>query len=342
MPCSDDWLWAVASLPQDLSVRFRSSIPAPRVVRAMVDKWEFANLLRSTGTPSPLTRLAQSYVELEKSLDPNFEPLILKPLSSKAFREKHGVKGFVVHTRTDALRIAEHLDFPLMLQEYIPGPATATYHIDGFVDQHEHICALFARQRLRLYPRHLGNSSMMKSVALSQVANAVESLKNLLSAVSYRGIFDAEFKFDHRDGLFKMIEINARPWWYIEFAARCGIDVSWLAYHDALGLAVTTFSQYKTECRGTHVINDVRAYCQRNTDDNLTFWRWVRSLLGADDALFSWDDPAPALATALRGIRKGLEGLGSKVPVVRLQRLASNLPFRKVICANPLSKSSSR
>jgi len=47
-------------------------------------------------------------------------------------------------------------------------------------------------------------------------------------------VFSAEFKFDERDGLFKILEVNARPWWYVDFAARCGVDVCRMAYRDAL------------------------------------------------------------------------------------------------------------
>ncbi len=305
MPCADDWLLAVADLPSDLCARFPASVPTSPVTRVLVDKWKFAELLQSISAPSPVTRLIRSCDQLESSLETRFEPQILKPLSSKTFREKYGVKGYIVDQRTDALSIASRLEFPIMLQEYIPGPATATYHIDGFVDRHGQICARFARQRLRLYPRQLGNSSMMITVPLNQVAAALETLERVLSAVSYRGIFDAEFKYDYRDGMFKMIEINARPWWYIEFAANCGVDVTWLAYRDALRLPVSPVDRYEIGRHCVHLINDVQAFHDRQSEDHLTFAAWLRSALRAHDTVFAWDDPGPALATAMRAMRRG-------------------------------------
>ncbi len=305
MPCADDWLLAVSDLPPDLSSRFPSSIPTQRAVRSLVDKWEFAKLLHSLSAPSPVTRLVQSYAELASTLGDHFEPQILKPLSSKTFREKYGVKGYVLDNRTDALNIASRLEFPIMLQEYIPGPPTTTYHIDGFVDRHGRVCARFARRRLRLYPRQLGNSSMMITVPLAEVHAAVETLERLLIAVSYRGIFDAEFKYDYRDGVFKIIEINARPWWYIAFAASCGVDVTWLAYRDALCLPVSPLGLYEAGCRCVYLINDLQAFGDRRYEDHLKFLPWARSVLGARHAVFAWDDPGPAIATATRALRKG-------------------------------------
>ena len=324
MPCADDWLMAVSVLPPDLSLRFPSSVPPHQTVRSMVNKWEFAELLRSLAVPAPITTLVESCGQLEQLLPKHFEPQILKPLSSKTFRERHGVKGFVVATKADALSIADRIEFPIMLQRYIPGPATATYHIEGFVDRHGHICARFARQRLRLYPKGLGNSSAMRSVPLHQVAAALAPLERLLLAVSYRGIFNAEFKYDERDGQFKLIEINARPWWYIEFAANCGIDVAWFAYQDALGLSVSSLDQYETERRCIHFINDVQAFRARSNGDALTFWTWAKSVLGADDALFAWDDTGPAMATAMRALKRASWNLAAGNP----QRQSTRIPQR--------------
>ena len=67
----------------------------------------------------------------------------------------------------------------------------------------------------------------------------------MLHAVGYRGIFSGEFKRDPRDGRFKLLEINTRPWWFIDFAVRCGVDVCRMAYDDAQGLPVTAVSEYK-------------------------------------------------------------------------------------------------
>jgi len=58
-------------------------------------------------------------------------------------------------------------------------------------------------------------------------------------------VFSAEFKFDERDGLFKLLEVNARPWWYVDFADRCGVDVCGMAFRDALGEEIEPVTGYK-------------------------------------------------------------------------------------------------
>ena len=100
-----------------------------------------------------------------------------------------------------------------------------------------------------MFPTDFGNSTYLISVPLERLSPAMESLERILRAVHYRGIFSAEFKRDHRDGKFKILEINARPWWYIGFAIDSGVNVVEMAYRDALGLPVTTNATYRPGTR---------------------------------------------------------------------------------------------
>jgi len=301
MPCADDWLTAVAGLPSALAEPFPSSSPPGPVIEVLVYKWGFAQLLDQQAIPHPRTHLIDSLAGLASMPAANFQGAILKPLSSVDFSMKYGVKGFVVQSQNEALRIMGNLEFPIMLQEFIPGSPTAGYFLDGFVDRNGRICGMFARQRLRMSPPKLGNSTLMVSVELDQVAEAETSLRRLLGFLKYRGTFSAEFKRDERDGQLKLFEINARPWWYIEFAARCGVDVSSMAYRDALSLPVEAVKAYEVGRRCVFFVHDIRAWKeQRKHGKGESLWSWTRPWFGADGTPFHWNDPWPALAYARR------------------------------------------
>jgi len=301
MPCSDDWLTAVAALPSSLTERFPSSGPSSSTIDTLIDKWNFARLLEQQAVPHPRTHLIASLAQLATLPGDEFSGAILKPLSSVDFSSKYGVKGFVVESQNQALRVMADLEFPIMLQEFIPGPPTAGYFLDGFVDRHGQVCGLLARQRLRMSPPKLGNSTLMVSVPLTEVAEAEKSLRRLLGFTKYRGTFSAEFKRDGRDGQFKLFEINARPWWYIEFAARCGVDVCSMAYQDALGAPVKAVREYRVGRRCVFFVNDLRAWREQRKDgQGESLWSWTRPWFGADGTPFHWNDPWPALAYARR------------------------------------------
>lgn len=293
LPCSDDWLRAVAALPEVLAKRFPSSVSRTGV-DVLTDKWRFARLLDRLGVPHPNTVLLSSREQLLAFPDSIFQGAILKPLYSVDFATKYGVKGYLVETRQQAVEVLAKIEFPIMLQEFIAGPPTAGYFLDGFRDRRGRVTALFARQRLRMHPAKLGNSTLIQSVPLRNLHGAVFPLEYLLQEISHRGVFSAEFKFDARDRAFKLIEINARPWWYVEFADRCGVDVCTMAYRDALGLSVDTVHDYEVGRRCVFPMNDLRAWKDRN-QQRANLWSVFETWCKSDSTPFHWNDPVPAL-----------------------------------------------
>ena len=293
LPCSDDWLRAVTTLPPSLAGRFPSST-SPACVNLLTDKWRFARLLEQFGIPRPRTRLISSREQCKAMPDFFFEGAILKPLSSVDFACRHGVKGYLVETRRQAADLIDQLELPIMLQEFIPGPPDSGYFLDGFRDRTGRIAALFGRRRLRMYPQKLGNSTLIESVPLHNLSGAIFPLEHLLEGISYRGVFSAEFKFDERDRAFKLIEINARPWWYVEFASRCGVDVCTMAYRDALGLPVPATDSYQVGRRCVFAVNDLRGW-RGESRNQRSLWSFLASWLSCDSAPFHWNDPKPAL-----------------------------------------------
>lgn len=302
MPCSDRWITRIAELPPQLRNRFPASLSEPQVLRHLVDKGAFARRLKEIGIPHPYSKTLDSHDDLVDIPDRVFEAAIVKPRDSQSFQEQFGVKAFHVSglgevaERLQAIR-AEGLD--AILQEYVPGPAKHHYFLDGFVDRHGSMRGLLVRQRLRMYPADFGNSTAMISVVPGAAAQAVESIQQLLSTIGYRGIFSSEFKLDARDGMFKILEVNARPWWFVDFTARCGVDVCSMAYSDALEQDVPSVDTYQVGRREVYPYTDFFACRAMRGRGELSLWSWFRSWFGATQTVFQWSDPLPATAGAI-------------------------------------------
>lgn len=306
LPCSDFWLEAVAGLPEETRRRFPASVPSPATVATLLDKGRFARALEQFGVPHPRTILLQGACDLgavdERELPGHF----LKPCDSQSFGRLFGKKAYRVRDRAEAearLGAMAHAGLEALLQEYIPGPPDRHVFLDGFRDRHGAIRALFARRRLRMFPDDFGNSTMLRSIAPDEVKPAARDLFRLLEGLGHRGIFSAEFKYDDRDGLFKLLEVNSRPWWFVEFASLCGADVCRLAVLDALGLPVPDAGPYRVGRRFVHLGLDFRAFLHLRGEGRLGALSWLRSVAGASGTIFRWKDPMPAvrlLAAKLR------------------------------------------
>jgi predicted ATP-grasp superfamily ATP-dependent carboligase len=319
LPCCDNWLAATAALPESFASRFPSSHASLSTVETLLDKWRFAQLLQSQRLPHPTTRLLTSHEQIDSLPSEDFQGAILKPLSSVSFTGKFRIKGLLVDSRAQARRAMERFPFPIMLQEFIPGPPTAGYFIEGFIDRQGRVCALFARRRLRMNPPRIGNSTFMVSVPLQEVAPAAASLQSLLASLSYRGVFSAEFKYDERDGLFKLFEINARPWWYVDAPARAGIDVCSMAYRDALGLPVEPVTTYEAGQYLGFLPGDFRAWHKQRNCGGESFWAWLLSWRGAHSTPFHFNDPLPALVFLWRQFSDYIRHSRRRVPELEAQ-----------------------
>lgn len=300
-PCSDAFARTAASLVHGGSGGHAACLPRPEVVADLIDKARLAETAERAGVPVPPTTSVDAGSRLDELDDAWFRDSLVKPVDSQRFFRRFGVKSFPVTSRAEtvgALRRVREAGMEAVLQRYVPGPPSAHLFLDGFRARGGETKGLLARRRERMFPPATGNSSSMVTVALEETGEAVEHLERLLDAAGFHGIFSAEFKEDAEDGVFRLLEVNARPWWYVEFTARCGVDVCAMAYREALGETVRRVEAYEVGRRCVYPYYDLFAGCRELRAGRLTALDWARSWLSSDRPVFARDDPLPALRSA--------------------------------------------
>ena len=309
IPARDDALgWAADLANGPLADRFPVCSSPRAVVEILLDKSRFREFLAGTDIPHPRTFTIRSAADIAAIPFEELDRIFIKPADSQKFLRIMGVKGMWVRNREKFESIWRRLadqDLSVIAQEYIPGSSDQHYFIDGFRDRGGNLTGLFARRRLRINPPDFGNSSYCVSIPLNDIEPAVRGLTELLTRLRYRGIFSAEFKRDARDGVFRILEVNSRPWWYVEFATRCGVNVVEMAYRDALGMPVTHAGDYVTGAGCINFRNDLETVLRSGatrTPLSLALRQWSRGHF----SVFRWDDPLPGLQIAWRGASRAL------------------------------------
>jgi predicted ATP-grasp superfamily ATP-dependent carboligase len=299
MATSDHGALAAATLPPELAERFPASQAPASLLPDIIDKERLRGLLDEHGVPRPRTFTVDGPDAVDSLADEELEHLFIKPRDSQDFNRRLRVKALRPSGRAElraALRWVEAEQLSVVLQEYVPGPPTNHYFLDGFVDRHGRVRARLARRRLRMSEPEFGNSCATVSVPIEEAAPAVTDLERLFSAVGFRGPYDAEFKLDERTGVFNLIEINVRAWWQVEFAALCGVDVVSMAYRDALELPVQDVLDYEVGLEWILAYYDLAACARLLSTGETTLGACVRSWLRARWGEFAADDPLPGLA----------------------------------------------
>jgi len=307
IPCSDDAaLWTADIAGGEPGQRFLASSSTRATLEILQDKERFAAYLAGTGIPHPRTFAIAGRGDLDAIDFGRLDRVFLKPVDSQRFNREFGGKGIWVEDRAGLEEHWSRLDalgLRMVVQEYVPGGADDHYFIDGFRDREGAIAGIFCRRRLRIHPPDFGNSSYCRSIAPGDMPGAIESLEALLGQLSYRGIFSAEFKRDARDGRFKLLEVNTRAWWYVEFAARCGVNVCRMAWEDANGLPVGRAPRYRVGAGCVNLRGDILSVLSQRgpgaTPLAGALWQWMRAYFH----VFSFRDPRPALSLLWQGLR---------------------------------------
>ncbi len=318
VPCSDPWALVVAELCQGgVCGRFHASTSPPQIIETLIDKDGLREHLARLDIAHPLTIRATRDTDLEAALREFPAGAFLKPADSTAFFDRFGVKGMHFAGAEEGLaRLRTCLDHGLemLVQDYIPGPPTGHVFVDGFRSAREGETRLLARRRLRMFPPDFGNSTAMVTIPLDEARPAAEAIRSLVEALDYRGIFSAEFKQDPRDGAFRLLEVNARAWWYVEYAARCGLPTPLYAYLDALLRPLPAATPYRVGVRGTYPQSDFEAWRLEPGRRLADLARRAASWSVSVQPVWCRQDPLPAVVDharlARRALWRRLRGLG--------------------------------
>jgi predicted ATP-grasp superfamily ATP-dependent carboligase len=284
-----------------------STVPNFNILQNLIVKSNFYRSLRESGIPHPLTIFPDLIQDKnEDRLEISF-PVFIKPSLSPSFFKIFKCKGFIAYSRSQLhryLHLINHYEIDVVIQEIIPGPISSYYSIDGYFDHSSNPKALFARRTLRK-PSNFDNSSACVSLPLSEVSNMCDVLVRYLQSIRYYGIFHAEFKMDPRDNVGKLIEINARSWWFNSFPSACGINIILMAYLEAIGEEVPLIRDYETGMKFIWFLRDLHVFRRNLQNRMFTLSAFLSSYVGKTHwIILAQDDPKPFLMEILGRIKQ--------------------------------------
>jgi predicted ATP-grasp superfamily ATP-dependent carboligase len=131
-----------------------------------------------------------------------------------------------------------------------------------------------------------------------------------MKSIGYRGILDIGYRYDSRDGKYKVLDINPRIGSTFRlFKGSNGLDVARVAYLDLTGQHVP--KGWIIEGRKWLVEDgDISSCIQYFCDKKLTPRQWIKSYRGVKEgAWFSWVDPVPFVMIIPRIAREAVRRL---------------------------------
>ena len=132
----------------------------------------------------------------------------------------------------------------------------------------------------------------------------------MLKELSYSGIVDLDYRFDGRDGQYKLLDFNPRTGAQFRlFESESGLDVVRALYLDLTGKPVEPSAQRDGR---VFVLEpyDLVSGARYVKTGRLTLREWCSTLRGSRQwAWFAWDDPLPFLVMVLRLVKRAAQRL---------------------------------
>jgi D-aspartate ligase len=219
---------------------FLFPFPPWAVLEAIQDKRHQLEAALAARVDVPETRYPKSADEARAAAEELGLPVLVKPRHPDGFKRRFGKQAFRCETAEDAERAyADAEQFGPMVQELVPGGDGELYSLGSYVSERGEPLGLFCGRKLVQTPPLIGTCRIGEAVWVQEV---VDAGLRLLRELRFHGISQVEFKRDHRDGRFKLMEVNARLWQWHGLASACGVDLPVIAYRDLTGERVEPVS----------------------------------------------------------------------------------------------------
>jgi D-aspartate ligase len=308
VPMQDEVVELVARHGDTLSAVYTLATQDWSVLRWACDKRLTHRMADEVGVPYPRTWYPTRASDLEH-LDITY-PVIVKPAISVHLQYAIRLKALPANS-LDELRaqydraVAIISPDEIMVQEIIPGTGREQYSVGAYCKGGETLLRLTAR-RVRQYPIDYGlGSSFVRAVEIPEIIPLAERITRFMGIT---GMVEVEFKHDARNGQYKLLDINLRPWGWHSLCRACGLDFPYIHYRDLCGEAPTP-REPRYDVRWARMITDLPAGIAEVRAGLLSPVDYLRSFAGPITfSVFDWRDPAPALGDLASAASRALRG----------------------------------
>lgn len=281
----------------------RSSFVFPErpdgLARELASKRGMYELCKRHDIPTPRSGFPASEEELLAYVADSGFPIVLKSINV-ADAPPTAPRVVIAANRDQLVRAHDLMGGHagnVMLQEYVPGGPETVWMFNGYFDADSECRFGFTGKKIRQSPPYTGITTLGACLPNAAVHN---STVRLMKAVGYTGILDIGYRYDARDGTYKLLDVNPRIGGTFRlFVGAEGLDVLRALYLDLTGQAIPS-STFQAGRRWLVDLLDLRSSATYIRRGDVTLLQWLRSFTGIRElAWLATDDPLPFAALAL-------------------------------------------
>lgn len=298
-PNDDETVYFLSKYKEQLQAYYRIPTPSWNVVKFAYEKKLTYQLAEESGIAIPRTFYPSNLEELRR-LDLEF-PVIIKPSIKEPFYSKTRRKAVRIDNKKELLREFEKtlsiIDISnIIIQELIPGGPNYLFSVGSLYKEGEFLGKVVAR-RTRQHPMDFGHATTYAETV--DIPELEKIAAKILGLMGYYGLSEVEFMQDPRDRVYKLLEINARPWGWHTLAIGAGVNLPYLLYRDLLG-EEGRHDGFNKNTKWIRLTTDIPVVISEIFKRRLKVSDYFNSLKGKKQfAILSIEDPMPLIAEFL-------------------------------------------
>lgn len=296
IPTEDVSCLFLADNSDELEQAYRFPEQPRGLARALSSKREMYTLCKKFDVPTPEASFPTSREDVIQFAQAATFPLMVKPVDNRDFQDFPGAGKAIARDRSELVEICDRLSrggpLPeIVMQEFIPGGADSVWMFNGYFNRESKCLIGITGKKLRQYPPYVGQTSL--GICESNTA-VLHTTQQFMRSLGYRGILDIGFRYDLRDGRYKLLDVNPRIGSAFRlFVGEDDLDVARAFYLDMTGQPIP-----KTDARESRKLfvenYDLVASLKYVRDGNLGLREWISSLRGVEEcAWLAADDLRP-------------------------------------------------
>lgn len=297
IPTDDEAAVLVAEQGRQIEQLVVPATPAG-LARTLASKRGLYELCRLHGIPTANAAFPASLADVFVYAEDGPFPIVVKNLDPFTRLSAPAVASTtLVGTPAELVALARAWPDPphVILQEQLPKDQAEDWIFHMYCNAQSECLAAFTGVKLRSWPPQAGVTA---AAVIAPNDEVTELSASLCRAISYHGIGDLDWRFDRRDGRYKLLDFNPRVGAQFRlFETDAAIDVVRAMHLDLTGREVPSGRQI--EGRRFYLENLYpAALIARKRPAQIP--RVPRRLVKPELGWFAVDDPLPALSMAVR------------------------------------------
>jgi len=291
---SDKITSAIARHFELLSSYYKLTTAKWDVLQFAIDKSKTYKLANEIGVPYPKTYCPASEADIKMINGPY--PMLVKPswhLDEDFFSTS---RAWMVNNQNELLalfnKVSQISKFSkFLIQELIPVSFGTQISYAALCENGEVLADIFA-ERIRL-SSEFGVSVYVRS---RNIINDIDVYaQQWLAKIGYSGLAEMEFMYDERDGCYKLIDVNPRPWGWIGLCVYAGVDFPYMSWMLSQGMNLNQRLRGQGNIFWSRTVFDVISTFRMRRRYPISVLDFIKSLVRAKHEMLVKDDLLPFL-----------------------------------------------